>query len=46
MWLWIMCSRSLEITDVKDIGLWLEVSALPPFLTIAVMFTSFQALGT
>ena len=41
-----MCSRSLEITGVKDIGQYFEVSALLPFLKIAVMFASFQALGT
>ena len=41
-----MCSRSLEITGVQDIGLYLDVSALLPFLKIAVMFASVQALGT
>ena len=42
-----MRSRSLEITGVKDIGLYFGVSALFfPFLKIAVMFASFQALGT
>ena len=41
-----MCSRSLEITGVKDNCLSFEVSALFPFLNIAVMFASFHALGT
>ena len=35
-----MCSRSLEITGVKDIGLWFEVSALFLFLMLLCLLLS------
>ena len=42
----MICSRSLDATDVSEIGRSFAASVLLPFLKIAVTLAFFQASGT
>ena len=41
-----MCSKTLQRTQVSEIGLYLEGSDSPPFLKIGETFASFQMSGS
>ena len=45
MLLWRMCSSNLQAMHVREIGLWLEASALSPFLNTGITQACFQSAG-